>query len=82
VNDFDSTLTQKEKDEPNYLNWSDKTLARLIRHLAKRTHDKHGASSGLYGAGALLLGAGLAQAGARSFTFDAGNLHVTARMGD
>lgn len=35
MKDFDKTLTQAERDAPTYFEWSDATIARLVRHLAK-----------------------------------------------
>lgn len=39
---FDDTLTQDEKDAPSYLEWSDATIARLVRHVAETIKDGKG----------------------------------------
>jgi len=40
--DFDKTLTQDELNAPTFVEWSDATLARCVRHLAKKLHDDVG----------------------------------------
>lgn len=38
--EFDRTLTPEEIAAPDYLDWSDETLARCLRHLAKKIRGK------------------------------------------
>jgi hypothetical protein len=42
VKGFDKTLTQAERDAPTYLEWSDSTIARLVRQLAVEIDDSKG----------------------------------------
>lgn len=37
---FDKTITQQERDAPTYLDWSNETLGRLVRHMAGRLAKK------------------------------------------
>jgi hypothetical protein len=62
--EFDDTLTQEEKaaptylDAPTYLEWSDETLARGVRDLAKSLKDEFGAR-GTHGIAAAHVLAGM-----------------------
>lgn len=53
MDDFDTTLTPEERAAPTFLEWSDATLARGVRDIARRLLDEMG-TKGIIGAGAAL----------------------------
>jgi hypothetical protein len=66
---FDDTLTQKEKDAETFLEWSDETLGRCVRHTAGLIKDSKG-QNGLYIVAALnVLAEAMRQSNAETATF-------------
>jgi len=53
--EFDKTLTNEEREAPTFIEWSDATIARGVRELAKKLHDGVGGQAIIGMAAAIAL---------------------------
>jgi len=75
---MDETLTQEEKDAKTFLEWSDKTLARAVRHCATAIKDDMG-NFAMLGTGAACVLSGIAKkANAETLKIDIGGYSIVA----
>jgi hypothetical protein len=81
VEDFDKTLTDAERAAPTFLEWSDETLARGVRSLAKDLNDPIGFSGTSAQAAAITLEKVLRDANMTEMDITLGNTKITVRIG-
>ncbi len=70
VDSFDATLTQAERDAPTFLEWSDPSLARMVRHTAKMLHDERGENATFCNAAAITLAVVMQHTNAETMKLD------------
>lgn len=52
---FDNTLTEEEKTAPTFIEWSDETLGRMVKQLAKNISDTYGGTSAAIQGAAMVI---------------------------
>jgi hypothetical protein len=81
VEDFDKTLTDAERAAPTFLEWSDETLARGVRTIAKDLYDPVGFSSTTAQAAAITLDKVLRDANMTEMDITLDHTKITVRIG-
>jgi len=78
---FDRTLTKEEREALTFLEWSDETLARGVREMARELHDGVG-FGGISGqAAAITLEKIIRDAGMTEMHITIGKTKITVRIG-
>lgn len=78
---FDKTLTKAEREAPTFLEWSDETLARGVREMAKELHDGVGFGGVSGQAAAITLEKVIRDAGMTEMDITIGKTKITVRIG-
>ena len=78
---FDKSLTKAERDAPTFLEWSDETLARGVREMAKELHNGVGFSAIAGQAAAIVLEKVALDAKMNEMDITIGKTKITVRIG-
>ena len=81
MNEFDKSLTKAEREAPTFTEWSDETLARGVREMAKELHDGIGFSGITGQASAIALEKIVRDAGMTEMDITIGNTKIMVRLG-